>query len=62
MYQGSIFAMNHLTDIYAKMYMLAEVPKFLHIGNQWKDAQLADPVFNSLLEEQIGSFFDFSNE
>lgn len=59
--QGSVLAMSHLTDIfnYAKMHVLAEKPKLLHIENHLKDGQIINPLFKSLLEEQIESFLKF---
>jgi len=59
--QGSVLAMSHLTDIfnYAKMHVLAEKPKLLHIENHLKDGEIINPLFSSLLAEQIESFLKF---
>ncbi|MCP4460613.1 MAG: NAD(P)H-dependent oxidoreductase [Cytophagales bacterium] len=59
--QGSVLAMSHLTDIfnYAKMHVLAEKPKLLHIENHLKNGKMVNPLFSSLLEEQIDSFIRF---
>ena len=59
--QGSVLAMSHLTDIfnYSKMHVLAEKPKLLHIENHLKDGEITNPLFKSLLEEQIESFLKF---
>ena len=59
--QGSVLAMSHLTDIfnYAKIHVLAEKPKLLHIENHLKDGEIVNPLFRSLLEEQIDSLLKF---
>ena len=59
--QGSVLAMSHLTDIfnYAKMHVLAEKPKLLHIENHLREGEIINPLFSSLLEEQIDSFLKF---
>ena len=59
--QGAVLAMSHLTDIfnYSKMHVLAEKPKLLHIENHLKDGDIVNPLFKSLLEEQIDSFLKF---
>ena len=48
--QGSVLAMSHITDIfnYAKMHVLAEKPKLLHIENHLKDDEIINPLFKSL--------------
>ncbi len=59
--QGAVLAMSHLTDIfnYAKMNVLAEKPKLLHIENHLENGELTNPLFKSLLEEQIESLIKF---
>lgn len=59
--QGAVLAMSHLTDIfnYSKMHVLAEKPKLLHIENHLQDGELTNPLFKSLLEEQIQSLIKF---
>ena len=59
--QGSVLAMSHLTDVfnYSKMHVLAEKPKLLKIENHLKNGKLINPLFKSLLEEQIESFLAF---
>ena len=59
--QGSVLAMSHLTDIfnYAKMHVLAEKPKLLHIENHLQNGEIVNPLFKKLLEEQIESFLKF---
>ena len=59
--QGAVLAMSHLTDIfnYAKMHVLAEKPKLLHIENHLKDGEIINPLFKSLLDEQIESMIKF---
>jgi chromate reductase len=59
--QGSVLAMSHLTDVfnYAKMHVLAEKPKLLKIENHLENGKLINPLFESLLEEQIESFLSF---
>ncbi len=59
--QGAVLAMSHLTDIfnYSKMHVLAEKPKLLHIENHLENGEITNPLFKSLLEEQIESFLKF---
>lgn len=59
--QGAVLAMSHLTDIfnYAKMHVLAEKPKLLHIENHLEHGEITNPLFKSLLEEQIESLIKF---
>lgn len=59
--QGAVLAMSHLTDIfnYSKMHVLAEKPKLLHIENHLENGEITNPLFKSLLEEQIESFIKF---
>lgn len=59
--QGSVLAMSHLTDVfnYSKMHVLAEKPKLLKIENHLENGKLINPLFKSLLDEQIESFLAF---
>lgn len=59
--QGAVLAMSHLTDIfnYSKMHVLAEKPKLLQINNHLENGELTNPLFKSLLEEQIESLLKF---
>lgn len=59
--QGAVLAMSHLTDIfnYAKMHVLAEKPKLLHIENHLENGKITNELFVQLLEEQIDSFLKF---
>ncbi len=59
--QGAVLAMSHLTDIfnYSKMHVLAEKPKLLHIENHLENGIITNPLFKSLLEEQIESLIKF---
>ena len=59
--QGAVLAMSHLTDIfnYSKMHVLAEKPKLFGIGQNFKDGEMVNPLFKTLLEEQIESLIEF---
>ena len=59
--QGAGLALSHLTDIfnYCGTNVLAMKPKLARIDNALKDGEIINPLYRSLLEQQVTRFINF---
>lgn len=59
--QGGALALSHLTDIlhYMGMHVLAAKPRLNYIGKSLSHGELTNPLYETLLQEQIEAFINF---
>ena len=59
--QGGVLALSHFTDIlnYCGTNVLAQKPKLSKINEYFKDGELKNELYVSLLKEQINNFINF---